>query len=144
MRIAVILAVALALAGCVDNQLSPEAKANMTQAREACTLEKSAVAKANCLNAVDNEYVRPRLRTTDLLDLYQAERVALAEKVDARAMTPTEAALKLAQMKTEIISEDERRSNNAAMAAAATMAAMPSSTTCNTYGYGYGATTTCY
>jgi hypothetical protein len=40
-----------------------------------------------------------------------------------------EAALKLAQMKTEAISEDERRSNNAAMAKAATMAG---STTCNT------------
>jgi hypothetical protein len=141
MRIALILAVGLALAGCVNNQLSPEAKANMAQAREACAVEKSAVAKANCLNAVDNEYIRPRLRTTDLLDLYQAERAALAEKVDAGAMTPAEAALKLAQMKTEIISEDQRRSNNAAMAAAATMAG---STTCNTYGNGYGVTTNCY
>lgn len=55
-------------------------------------------------------------------------------------MTPAEGDLKVAQMKTEIISEDERRSNNAAMAAAATMAAMPGPTTCNTY----GATTTCY
>jgi hypothetical protein len=65
----------------------------------------------------------------------------LAEKVDAGAMTPAEAALKLAQMKTEVISEDERRSNNAAMVSAATMAG---STTCNTYGYGYGVTTNCY
>jgi hypothetical protein len=127
MRIALILAVGLAVASC-NNQLSPEAKANMAQAREACALEKSAAAKASCLNAVDNEYIRPRLRTTDLLDLYQAERAALAEKVDAGAMTPAEAALKLAQMKTEVISEDQRRSNNAAMAAAATMAG---STTCN-------------
>jgi hypothetical protein len=69
------------------------------------------------------------------------ERVALAEKVDAGAMTPAESDLKLAQMKTEVISEDERRSNNAAMAAAATMAG---STTCSTYGYGYGLTTNCY
>jgi hypothetical protein len=95
--------------------LSPEAKANMAQAREACKLEKPASTKANFLNAVDDEYIRPRLRTTDLLDLYHAERVALAEKVAAGAMTPAEADLKLAQMKTEIISEDERRSNNAAM-----------------------------
>jgi hypothetical protein len=75
------------------------------------------------------------------LDLYQAERAALAEKVDAGAMTPTEIDLKLAQMKTEVISEDEGHSNNAAMAAAAIMAG---STTCNTYGYGSGVTTTCY
>jgi hypothetical protein len=142
MRIALILAVGLALAGCVhNNELSPEAKANMAQAREACTLEKPAVAKANCLNAVDNEYLLPHLRTTDLLDLYHAERVALAEKADAGAMTPAEAELKLAQMKTEIISEAQRRSNNATMAAAASMAG---STTCNTYGYGYGVTTNCY
>jgi hypothetical protein len=75
------------------------------------------------------------------LDLYHAERAALAEKVDAGAMTPAEAALKLAQMKTEVISKDQRRSNNAAMAAAATMAG---STTCKTYGNGYGVTTNCY
>jgi hypothetical protein len=55
-------------------------------------------------------------------------------------MTSAEADLKLAQMKTEVISEDERRRNNATMAAAATMAATPGPTTCNTYGY----TTTCY
>ena len=144
MRIVLVFVVAFALAGCVNNELSPEAKANMAQAREVCRLEKSAVAKANCQNEVDNEYIRPRLRTTDLLDLYQAERLELAEKVDAGAMTPTEADLKLAEMKTQIISEDQRRSNNAAMAAAATMAAMPRSTTCNSYGYGYGLTTTCY
>ena len=144
MRTICVLAVGLALAGCINNELSPEAMANMAQAREACKLEKPAVAKANCLNAVDDEYIRPRLRTTDLLDLYRAERVALAEKVDAGAMTPAEADLKLAQMKTEIVSEDQRRSNNAAMAAAATMATMPSSTTCSSYGNGAGLTTTCY
>jgi hypothetical protein len=83
MRTICVLAVGLALEGCVNNELSPEAMANMAQAREACKLEKPAVAKANCLNAVDDEYIRPRLRTTDLLDLYRAERVALAEKVDA-------------------------------------------------------------
>jgi hypothetical protein len=77
------------------------------------------------------------------LDLYHAERVALAEKVDAGAMTPAEAELKLAQMKTEIISEAQRRSNNATMAAAASMAAMPRSTTCNTNGYCYSVTTNC-
>jgi PBP1b-binding outer membrane lipoprotein LpoB len=140
MRIALILTLALALAGCVNNELSPEAKANLAQARAACALEKPAVAAAKCQNAVDDEYIRPRLRTPDLLDLYQAERVELAEKVDSGAMTPAEADLKLAQTKTAIISEDEQRRNNATMAAAATMAAMPGPTTCNTY----GATTTCY
>ena len=40
--------------------------------------------------------------------------------------------MKLAQMKTEVVSEDERRRNNAKMAAAATMAATPGPTTCNT------------
>src|SRR4029077_10014664 len=40
-------------------------------------------------------------------------------------MTPAEANLKLAQMKTELVSEDEQRTNNAAVGAAAT-------TTCNT------------
>jgi hypothetical protein len=34
-------------------------------------------------------------------------------------MMPLEANLKLAQMKTELVSEDERRNNNAAVAAAA-------------------------
>jgi PBP1b-binding outer membrane lipoprotein LpoB len=144
MRVALVLVGALALAGCVNNELSPEAKANMAQAREAYGLEKPAVSKAKCLNGVDDEYIRPRMRMPDLLDLYYAERVELAEKVDAGAMTPAEADLKLAQMKTEVISEDERRRNNATMAAAATMAATPGPTTCNTYGYGYGATTTCY
>jgi hypothetical protein len=140
MRIALILTLALALSGCVNNQLSAEARANMAQARAACALEKPAVAAAKCQNAVDDEYVRPRLQTTDLLELYHAERVALAEKVDAGAMTPAEGDLKLAQTKTAIISEDQQRANNAAMATAATMAAAPGPTTCNTY----GATTTCY
>jgi hypothetical protein len=144
MRIALILAVALGLAGCVNNELSPEAKASMAQARAACAVEKPAIAAAKCQNAVDDEYIRPRTRAPDLLDLYHAERVELAEKVDAGAMTPAEADLKLAQMKTEIVSEDERRHNNATMAAAAIMAATPGPTTCNSYSYGSGATTTCY
>lgn len=144
MRIVLIVAAGLALAGCVQEGLSPEARANMAQARQTCSLQKTAVARARCQNAVDNEYVRPRLRTPDLLDLYQAERLALAEKVDAGAMTLAEADLKLAEMKTEIVSEDQRRTTNAQMAGAAMMAAMPHSTTCNSYGYGYGATTTCY
>ena len=144
MRIALILMLALALAGCVNNELSAEAKANMAQARAARALEKPAIADAKCLNAVDDEFLRPRLRTTDLLDLYHAERLELAEKVDAGAKTPTEAELKLAQVKTEIVSEDQHRTNNARMAAAAMMAATPGPTTCNTYGYGSSASTTCY
>lgn len=87
MRIALILTLALALAGCVNNELSAEARANIAQARAACALEKPAVAAAKCQNAVDDEYIRPRLRTSDLLDLYHADRVELAEKVDAGAMT---------------------------------------------------------
>jgi hypothetical protein len=141
---AYILAVALALAACADEGPSPEAVANFEKDKAACGALHTAVARARCFDGVVDRYVRPTVRDQDLLTLEEAERVALAEKVDAGKMTQAEADLQLAQARTGIFSEVQRRSNNANIAAAATMATMPLPTTCHSYDNGAGLTTSCY
>jgi hypothetical protein len=62
---------------------SPEALANLNQAREACKAQyEKFVPRVKCSNDAINKYLRPTTTYPDLLDLYEAERVALAEKVD--------------------------------------------------------------
>ncbi len=144
MRIVSCLLAALALAGCSEQGLSPEAVANFEKERAGCAALGTAVARARCYNGVLERYYRPTVRDQDLFALERAERVAVAEKVDAGKMTPAEADLQMAQVRSEVSSEAQRRSNNADIAAAATMAAMPLPTTCQTYNNGAGLTTSCY
>ena len=139
--IAFILA-ALTLAGCAPDGPSPEMVASFEKERAACGALKPEVAYARCFNGVLDRYVRPTARDQDLLTLEEADRLALAEQVDAGKLSAAQANLQLAQMRSQIFSEVQRRSNNADMAAAATMAAMP--TTCHTYDNGAGLTTNCY
>jgi hypothetical protein len=136
-----VLPIALALAGCVDDGPSPEAVASFERDKAACAAFQTALARAKCFNGVVDRYVRPTVRDQDLLTLEEAERVSLAEKVDAGKMTEAEADLQLAQARSGIFSELQRRSNNTDIAAAAIM---PLPTTCHSYDNGAGLTTNCY
>jgi hypothetical protein len=73
----------IGLCGCMQSGPSPEALANLNQAREACKAQyEKFVPRVKCSNDAINKYLRPTTTYPDLLDLYEAERVALAEKVD--------------------------------------------------------------
>jgi hypothetical protein len=90
----------------------------------------------------------------------EAQRIVLAEQVDAGKIKRSEADLQMAQVISSVVSEEQKRRHESQMAVAATMAAMPHTTIaplpqptlphptiCNTfgnsYGYGFNATTNC-
>jgi hypothetical protein len=142
MRAICVLAAAFALAGCVPDAPTPEMAASFEKDKAACGALNTAVARAKCFNGVVDRYVRPTVRDQDLLTLEEADRLALAEQVDAGKLSVAQADLQLAQMRTQIFSEVQRRTNNADLASAASMSAMP--TTCHSYDNGAGLTTACY
>jgi hypothetical protein len=143
MRGTIILAVTIAgatasgLSGCVQAGPSPEAVASLKEAAAECKAQFAAhVERAHCVNDALDKFIRPTVRYADLLDVLEAERVALAEKMDAGTMTQAEADLALTKAEADINSEADRRSNSAAIVAAqqsmAISAAMPVS--CTTFG----------
>jgi hypothetical protein len=118
---------AVPLAGCMPTGPSPEAIASAKQEILACYRDaKTRVAAAKCQNAV-----LARFGNGDLANVLATERVALAEKIDAGAMTPAEAAAEMARVTASVNTESQQRS-------AAVAASMPVSCT------SVGAMTTCY
>lgn len=100
-------------------------------------------ARATCMTDTENRIARPVLKTGgDLLTLRQATRASLAEKVDRKAISEADAQLEMAKVTTEIVSEDQKRTNanRAINAQEAAVAAANSPVTCSRY----GRTVTCF
>jgi hypothetical protein len=142
-RIIAAVMAAIALEGCAPTGPSPAAVAYNSE-WATCEAIKGAVARITCENSAIDRYVRPHSTNQDLITLDEAQRLALAEKLDAGTITVAEADLQYAQSHSANVSEAQRRANNAEIAGAATMGAMPLPETCHSYGNGVGLTTTCY
>jgi hypothetical protein len=144
MKTGIILATvltAVGLAGCNTLGPSPEAIAARDNGYLACkATAKTKVELAHCFERVEAQYVAPYARDKDLLALEQAQRGALAEKVDSGEMTAADAKAQLAGDISAATSESERRTTNRQIAAAAMLSSIPTPVTCTTY----GATTNCY
>jgi len=136
--------VGLSLSGCglVARQQQQEQLARVKQqaaeAKQDCesrfptSPKKNHVEQAKCLNAFNESVVKPTSPFPDLIDLLDATRLSLATKVDQGTMSEADANLQLAQTRTHIVQEADRRqlavrSVNAQETAAAASAA---GTTC--------------
>ena len=133
------------LAGCVAGP-SAEDMAAVQTGKEQCNRLRTSVAQTRCLVAVGNKYIRPTINKNqlDLYDLGVAEKVALAEKVDTGQMTQAEADLQMAQTLSHIASEGQQRDTNSTVAWAAWKSQQPQFRTCQTTGFSYNSTTSCY
>jgi hypothetical protein len=108
------LACALCLAGCASRGPSPQAVAALNEAIADCRAEGGPhVARSRCINAAEDHFLRAGNPNPDLLDLLQAMRVSLAEKVDAGIMSDEDAQTAFAKARSDAISEARRRSLNA-------------------------------
>jgi hypothetical protein len=83
-------------------------------------------------------YVANHFQYIDLIDLYQAKRLVIAEKRDRQELSDSDAAVQIAEIRVQVISEMEQRSTAAAARAAAISSMMPVS--CTTVGN----STVCY
>jgi hypothetical protein len=133
------------LAGCVAGPSAKDMAAVQT-GKEQCDRLRTSVAQTHCLAALGNRYIRPTINknATDLYDLGVAEKLALAEKVDAGQMTQAEADLQMAQTTSHIASEEQQRDANSAVAWAAWKSSQPQFRTCQTTGFSYNSTTSCF
>ena len=133
------------LAGCVAGPSAEDIAAVQT-GKEQCNQLRTSVAQSRCLAALGNRYIRPTINKNamDLYDLGVAEKLALAEKVDAGQMTQAEADLQMAQTMSHIASEEQQRNTNSTVAWAAWKSQQPQFRTCQTTGFSYNSTTACY
>jgi hypothetical protein len=133
------------LAGCVAGP-SAEDMAAVQTGKEQCNRLRTSVAQTRCLVAMGNRYIRPTINKNqlDLYDLGVAEKLALAEKVDAGQMTQAEADLQMAQTLSHIASEGQQRDTNSTIAWAAWKSQMPRVQSCQAAGSSYSAMVTCY
>ena len=104
------------LAGCVAAPSAEDIAAVQT-GKEQCNRLRTSVAQSRCLAALGNRYIRPTItkNAMDLYDLGVAEKLALAEKVDAGQMTQAEADLQMAQTMSHIASETARHKLHSCM-----------------------------
>lgn len=111
--------------------------------------KKNNVAQATCLDVVIDTYTRPISPNPDLIDLYKAKRMAIAVRMDRGEVGYEQGLIEMAEVRSAVIGESQRRSNSATMANAAQQqadaasmaafsAAMPK--TCNRIGN----SVTCY
>lgn len=143
----------LLLAGCGlarDIEANKKFQADMAALKSesaACPSKATLRLQVECVNAAENQFLRPYVAHQDLLNLGQTNRLAVAGKLERRQITPDDAALELAKVNTAIASELERRNtgrrsaaaqeaNAAANAAAATRSvtcapSMSGAVTCN-------------
>jgi hypothetical protein len=119
MKLATAAACACALAllsGCQVAQqarretLEAEVKTRIAQAVQACHSQRfpTSVARAQCRNDAEAQ-ARPFFPYPDLLDERLTARLALAEKVDRKQLSESEAQRAFARMMVRILSEDQRR-----------------------------------
>lgn len=134
MKIAVVVAIGLALSGC-GLALQRQVQEDVEAAKAACRSQTfpNRVANARCINAAE-EKLAAVYSNRDLLQLRLASRLAIAEKQDKGLISDAQAELEFAQINTQIGSQEASRVANAQMAAAATQMAMPRMTTCNRIG----------
>jgi hypothetical protein len=104
------------LSGCQVAQqaqrekLEAEVKAKIAQAVLACHSQpfRTSVARAQCRNDAEAQ-ARPFFPYPDLLDERLAARLALADKVDRKQLSESEAQRAFGRMMERILSEDQRR-----------------------------------
>src|SRR5215211_4281104 len=104
------------LSGCQVAQqarretLEAEVKTRIAQAVQACHAQRlpTSVARAQCRNDAEAQ-ARPFFPYPDLLDQRLTARLALAEKVDRKQLSESEAQRAFARMMVRILSEDQRR-----------------------------------
>lgn len=122
MRKSVILvALAVALSGCAaqrDKEMREGIAACNSQYPEVVG---GYVARESCINAV-SERVYPQ---TANVVLFEATRTQLAEKVDAKEISPSEMKVQLARLSVEIANQQAALDTQRATAAAALLSAMP-------------------
>src|SRR5215207_274502 len=104
------------LSGCQVAQqaqretLETEVKARIAQAVQACHSQpfRTSVARAQCRNNAEAQ-ARPFFPYPDLLDQRLAARLALAEKVDRKQLSESEAQRAFGRTMAHLLSEDQRR-----------------------------------
>jgi len=119
MKLATAAACACALAllsGCQIAQqaqretLEAEVKTRIVQAVQACHSQpfRTSVARAQCRNNAEAQ-ARPFFPYPDLLDQRLTARLALAEKVDRKQLSESEAQRAFGRTMAHLLSEDQRR-----------------------------------
>ncbi|MFI4997505.1 MAG: hypothetical protein ACHQAQ_17200 [Hyphomicrobiales bacterium] len=113
MRTAICIGLSMMLAGCVtaQRQESPEQlKARSEQATAACRAQPltSYVARAQCLN--DAAMIAASTSANpDLLQRALAARLLVAQRVDAKQLTPEQGAKEYARTESELSAEAQKR-----------------------------------
>jgi hypothetical protein len=114
-----VLSTTLAGCGLIARQEQQERLAAATQqlkeASEACTARfseepKDAIARAKCYNAADQAFM-PFSSAPDLLNLRIAKRSEIAERIAAGKISRAQGVLELAELNSNLTSEDQRRRN---------------------------------
>lgn len=140
------LCIAITLSGCGLARQSEKETAIERCHQQFPSLERStAVERVKCENAA-YDIMRPTLGHSDLFALHHTSAVVIAERFQNGQITQAEAEQQLAFMRSQIVSEAERRdansaaastaANNALISAGAAMMTAPrsSSTTCTKNG----------
>jgi hypothetical protein len=113
MRSVICIGLSLMLAGCVtaQRQESPdELKARSEQATAACRAQPltSYTARAQCLN--DASMIAARTAEyPDLLQRALAARLEIAQRVDAKEVSPAQGAKEYAKIESDLAAEQQRR-----------------------------------
>src|SRR5215210_2536068 len=118
-------------------KLEAEVKAKIAQAVLTCHSQpfRTSVARAQCRNDAEAQ-ARPFFPYPDLLDERLAARLALAEKVDRKQLSESEAQLAFAQTMARVLSEDVRRTASGLSGGVQDLGVARSSTTPRALGAG--------
>ena len=136
MKVAVMMGLAVALAGCAQARLNA-ASEEMEKDKAACrsSPRTTHMNLARCINAAEEKaYRNSGISGGDLVSVRLATRMAIAEKQDKGQMTEAEAELEFARANSGLVSTDQQRRNSAVTADAISSMAEPRSTTCTRYG----------
>jgi hypothetical protein len=103
------------LGGCASGPNRYQAAMAQIDSEAAGCPKAPMTANANCVISIERRVMGPLLGTNnDLLEVFTATRLSLAGKVDRHELRQEEAALQLAQAKSSLVSEFERRRTNQA------------------------------
>jgi hypothetical protein len=120
MKAALVLIVAITVAGCgVIHQRELQARVNELKAKSQAASEecdmmwpagnpKTAMARAKCQTEAI-AVVRPVSPYPDILDLFIASRIAIAERVQNGQLTVAQANELIATKRSELVAEEQRR-----------------------------------
>jgi hypothetical protein len=124
-RAIALCAAAFALSACGAMRVQQAAKLHAQADAEAASCHqqfptgplKNHVALAECLNGVNSRYW-PDPATRDLLDLFNAKRIAIATQMDQGKISEQDGNVLMAQARTDEVSAIERRNNARGIVAA--------------------------